>query len=79
MASTNAKLYFDPVSEGICEILGCTQRAKYRASWSEGIIVKLICPPHKADVEGKHFAELSPATFKDKRLAQEAILALDHQ
>jgi len=77
MPSTNAKLYFDPVSEGICEILGCTQRAKYRASWAEGIIVKLICPSHKADVEGRLFAELSPATFKDKRRAQEAILALD--
>lgn len=67
MTNTNAKLYFDPVSEGICEVLGCSERAKYRASWAEGIIVKLICPPHKADLEGKFFGDLGPTTFKDKR------------
>ena len=70
MSNASGKPYFDPVSQGICEVLGCSQRAKYRASWSEGIIVKLVCPPHKAEVEGKLFAELSPATFKVKRHAQ---------
>jgi len=67
MPNASVKLYFDPVSEGVCEFIGCSQRAKYRASWAEGIIVKLICPPHKAEVEGKLFADLSPATFKSKR------------
>ena len=70
MYNVNAKLYFDPVSEGICEVLGCSQRAKYRASWSEGIIVKLICLPHKAEMEGKSFEELSPAMFKGKQHPQ---------
>ena len=70
MARMNTELYFDPVSEGICEALSCSNPAKYRASWAGGIVVKLMCPTHKAEVEGKLFAELSPATFKAKRYAQ---------
>jgi hypothetical protein len=30
MANTNTELYFDPVSEGICEARGCSHPAKYR-------------------------------------------------
>lgn len=63
MANMNAELYFDPVSEGICEVLGCSNAAKYRASWAQGVIVKLMCAGHKMEVEGRLFAELSPAMF----------------
>ena len=70
MASKNAELYFDPVSEGSCEVLGCSHPAKYRASWAQGVIVKLMCPSHKAEVEGKLFSELSPTIFGGKRHVQ---------
>jgi hypothetical protein len=67
MTNANAELYFDPVSEGICQALGCKQPAKYRASWAQGVIVKLMCAAHKAEVEGKLFSELSPAIFGGRR------------
>jgi hypothetical protein len=70
MASKNAELYFDPVSEGICEVLGCPNPAKQRASWAQGVIVKLMCTTHKAQVDGKLFGELSPTMFGGKRHAQ---------
>ena len=70
MARTNNELYFETVSEGICEVLGCSNPAKYCASWAQGIIIKLMCSTHKAEVEGKLFAELGPATFKRKRRVQ---------
>ena len=47
MASKNTELYFDPVSQGICEVLGCSNAAKYRASWAQGVIIKLVCPTQK--------------------------------
>ena len=68
--TSNPELYFDPVSEGVCEVLGCSNAAKYRASWAQGVIVKLMCTTHKAEVEGRLFAELSPAMFGGKRRAQ---------
>jgi hypothetical protein len=64
------ELYFDPVSEGICEVLGCSHPATYRASWAQGVIVKLICTTHKGEVEGKLFAELSPTIFGGERHAK---------
>jgi hypothetical protein len=70
MANMNAELYFDPVSEGICEALGCSHTAKYRASWAQGVIVRLVCTTHKAKVEGKLFSELNPAMFGGKRHVQ---------
>jgi hypothetical protein len=70
MANTDAELYFDPVSEGICQALGCSHPAKYRASWAQGVIVKLMCATHKAEVEGKLFSELSPAIFGGRRRVQ---------
>jgi hypothetical protein len=70
MASKNTELYFEPVSEGICEVLGCSSPAKYRASWVQGIVIKLVCTTHKAEVEGKLFGELSPSTFRSKRHAK---------
>jgi hypothetical protein len=70
MANTNVELYFDPVSEGICEVRGSSQPAKYRGSWAQGVIVKLMCATHKADVEGKLFSELSPTIFGGKRRVQ---------
>lgn len=70
MASKKNELYFDPVSEGICEVLDCSNPAKYRASWAQGILIKLVCTTHKAEVEGKLFAELSPTIFGGKRHAK---------
>ena len=70
MANMNSELYFDPVGEGICQALGCPHPAKYRASWAQGVIVKLMCTTHKAEAEGKLFSELSPAMFGGKRHVQ---------
>jgi hypothetical protein len=70
MASKNNELYLDPVSEGICEVRGCSNPANYRASWAQGIVIKLMCTTHKAEVEGKLFAELSPTMFRGKRHVQ---------
>ena len=70
MANMNVELYVDPVSEEICEVLGCSHPAKYRASWAQGVIVKLMCATHKMEVEGKLFSELSPALFGGKRHVQ---------
>ena len=67
MANMNTELYFDWVSEGICEVLGCPNPAKYRANWAQGIMVKLVCTTHKVEVEGKPFSELSPTIFGGKR------------
>lgn len=70
MTNTNAELYIDPVSEGTCEVQGCAHPAKYRASWAQGVIVKLMCTAHRTEVEGKLYSELSPSMFKGKRLVQ---------
>jgi hypothetical protein len=55
--------YFDPVSQGFCEVLSCSNPAKFRASWAKGIIIKLVCVAHRSDVEEKVFSDLSPSTF----------------
>ena len=70
MAAKNPEPYLDPVSEGVCEVLNCSSPAKYRASWVQGVIIRLVCPTHKAEVEGRLFGELSPATFGKKRHAK---------
>ena len=70
MANSNADLYIDPVSEGTCQVRGCSLPAKYRASWAQGVIVKLMCTTHRTEVEGKLFSELNPAMFEGKRLVQ---------
>ena len=67
MENKNTPLYFEPVSEGTCEVQRCLNPAKHRANWAQGIIVKLVCATHKAEVEGKLFAELSPTMFRGKR------------
>jgi hypothetical protein len=67
MANKNTELYLDPVSQGMCEALGCSNPAKYRASWAQGIVIKLVCTTHKAEIEGKLFEELKPSTFGSKR------------
>jgi hypothetical protein len=67
MARNEPDLYLERISEGPCEVLGCSNAAKYRASWAQGIIVKLICTAHKGEVEGKLFAELSPSMFGGTR------------
>ena len=66
MAATNPEPYFDPVSEGICEVLNCSSPAKHRASWAQGVVIKLGCTTHKAEIEGK----LCPSTFRRKRDAK---------
>ena len=63
MASNDRELYFDPVSQGDCQVQGCSNPAKYRASWAQGVVVKLVCPTHKEGVEGKLFEELGPTMF----------------
>jgi hypothetical protein len=63
MAAKNPEPYLDPVSEGTCEVLDCSSPAKYRASWVQGVIVRLVCPTHKAEVEGRLFGDLTPSKF----------------
>ena len=70
MATNNPEPYLDPVSEGICEVLDCSSPAKYRASWVQGVIIRLVCTTHKAEVEGRSFADLSPSKFAKKRRAK---------
>jgi hypothetical protein len=67
MATKNPEPYIDPVSEGVCEVLDCSSPAKYRASWVQGVIVRLVCTTHKEEVEGRLFGDLSPSTFGKKR------------
>jgi hypothetical protein len=67
MAANNPEPYFDPVSDGVCEVLNCASPANYRASWVQGIIVRLVCSAHKTEVEGKLFGDLSPSHFGRKR------------
>lgn len=70
MTSKNTELYFDPVSEGDCEVQQCANPAKYRASWAQGIVVKLVCTAHMQEVEGKLFEEIGPSKFKSKQRAR---------
>jgi len=41
----SAEPYFEPVSEGICEVLDCSSPAKYRVSWAQGVIISGLCAP----------------------------------
>jgi len=67
MANATPEPYLDPVSEGACEVLECSSPAKFRASWVQGVIVRLVCPTHKTEIEGKLFGDLNPSTFGKKR------------
>ena len=67
MENKNARPYVDPVSDGICEVLDCAKPAKYRISWSQGIVIRRVCSTHKAQMENKSFEELSSSVFGDKR------------
>jgi hypothetical protein len=69
MATKNMELYFDPVSQGSCQALGCSKPAKYRASWAQGVIIKLVCSTHKTGVDGKLFEELGSSIFRSTRHA----------
>ena len=62
--------YLEPVSQGTCEVLDCSSRAGFRASWAQGVIIRLLCPTHKAELEGAVFDDLSPAIFGRKRRAK---------
>ena len=80
MASKNTELYFDPVSQGICEVLGCSNPAKYRASGAQGIVIRLMCATHRAEVEGKLPPNFCPdgsslALPSDGRSERQAALA----
>ena len=37
MANKNNELYYEPISEGVCDVLGCSNPAKCRASISSGL------------------------------------------
>jgi hypothetical protein len=63
---TTNELYFDPISHGNCEILGCSKPAQFRATWANGVVTRLVCATHKSKIEGKLFEELFPATFGRK-------------
>jgi hypothetical protein len=67
MAAHNPEPYLDPVSAGVCEVLDCSSPATYRASWVQGVIVRLVCGSHKSEIEGKNFGDLSPSKFVKKR------------
>jgi hypothetical protein len=67
MEGPNPEPYIDPVSEGICEVLNCSSPAKFRASWAQGVIIRLVCIAHKTDIEGKVFGDLSGSLFSRKR------------
>ena len=58
MGTKTPEPYLEPCSEGLCEVLDCTGVASYRASWVQGVIIKIVCATHKAQVEGKPFGEL---------------------
>ncbi len=67
MANKGTDLYLDPVGQGVCEIQGCSNPAKHRASWAQGVVVKLVCAGHKTEIEGKPFEELGRSMFKTTR------------
>jgi hypothetical protein len=64
METKTPEPYLEPVSEGLCEVLDCKSAASYRASWAQGVIIKLLCATHKAEAEGKLLGELQ---FRRKR------------
>lgn len=70
MADKNPEPYLEPVSEGVCDFLNCSSRAAYRASWVQGVIIRIVCSAHKTQLEGEVFEDLSPSTFKKTRLAR---------
>ena len=70
MANNNPEPYLEPVSEGVCEFLDCSDRAEYRASWVQGVIIRIVCSAHKTQLDGKPFEDLNPSTFKKRRRAR---------
>jgi len=70
MRAQSQEQYFEPVDEGVCEVLRCSSSAKYRVSWAGGIIVRLVCLVHKAQVEGNSFEEALPAFGWKQRAKQ---------
>ena len=63
MTSKNTEPYLEPVSDGICAVLSCSQPAKYRATWSLGAVRKLVCTAHMSQVEGKYFDDVVASIF----------------
>lgn len=70
MASNNQEPYLEPVSDGVCEFLNCSNRAEYRALWAQGVVIRIVCSAHKTQLDGKLFEDLSPSTFKKRRRAR---------
>jgi hypothetical protein len=58
METKTPEPYSEPVSAGHCDVLDCTSAASYRTSWAQGVIVKILCATHKAELEGKPFEEI---------------------
>lgn len=50
MASKSTELYFEPISQGMCDAVGCSNPAKYRVSWAHGMFVRLVCAIHREEV-----------------------------
>ena len=52
---------FEPLREGICDVLKCVNPAKYRARWPR--VSKLVCESHKNDVADKPWPEVAQRLF----------------
>lgn len=70
MVPQSREPYLEPVSEGMCEVVDCSSPAGFRASWAQGVIIRLLCPTHKTELEGEVFDDLSPTIFGRKRRAK---------
>jgi hypothetical protein len=68
MANKDKEPYVDPVNEGICQVLSCPHPARYRASWAQGVVVRLVCASHHEEVKEKLFQELDPSLFGGKEI-----------
>jgi len=70
MASLDSEPYFEPVSQGICDVPDCSNAAKYRAWWAQGMFIRLVCTTHKAEIEGLP-KEANPFTIFAVRAARQ--------
>jgi hypothetical protein len=64
METKTPEPYLEPVSKGVCEVVDCTSVATYRASWAQGVIIRLLCATHKSELEGTSFGDVE---FRMKR------------
>jgi hypothetical protein len=67
MAAKTPQPYLEPFKEGVCDVVDCSKPASYRASWAQGVVIRLVCTTHKKEIESKLIEQLSPSTFAKKR------------